>query len=108
MTEHYDGVDGSAPGLPAPDPRMARRDVALARFAARLDKVSARAESLQRQVGRKDRELTVLTGQIEDVRSQLALCQQERAALVASRSWKITAPLRSVSTLARRLNPKKF
>jgi hypothetical protein len=57
-------------------------------------------------IAQKDAELSRLSGEIETLRAAVNAAQVHVESLLASRSWRVTSPLRKAGDLARKL--KRF
>jgi hypothetical protein len=97
---------------------LARRDSAQAELRAELEARHKECSELQADAVRRDRELEELTRWLEEqgagesavafaelavMKRQLARLRRERRRMLASTSWKLTAPIRKVAGLVRRL-----
>jgi hypothetical protein len=95
---------------------LARRDSSLAGLRAELEARSKECSELQAEAVRRDRELAELTGRLEEqgtgesavilaelemMNQQLARLRHERRRLLASTSWRLTAPMRKVVRFVR-------
>ena len=103
---------GIAPAAGAADPgaRLIARDTALAMLAGRLDtarhqcaQVEAENARLIRDLARLTQEMRAQDSMIAALRQDLSATRAEIAALHASTSWRLTAPLRGLRLWLARL-----